>query len=81
LRDCLNVREVKQPDAWNTFNTRSMLGEALVGLKQYEAAEPLLVQGTIVSGADDRGTTLCLPECQLLPQNTEEFNSKSQGYF
>src|SRR5207245_269157 len=45
LRDCLAIREKKEPDAWTTFNTKSMLGEALVGQKQYAAAEPLLVQG------------------------------------
>ena len=26
LRDCLQVRQAKQPDAWNTFNAQSLLG-------------------------------------------------------
>src|SRR5262249_1682435 len=45
LRDCLVLREKKEPDAWTTFNTKSMLGGALLGLKKYAEASPLLVQG------------------------------------
>ena len=30
LRECLAIRAQQQPDAWSTFNTRSMLGEALL---------------------------------------------------
>jgi tetratricopeptide (TPR) repeat protein len=45
LRQCLTIREKKQPDDWTTFNARSVLGEALLGLKKYAEAEPLLVQG------------------------------------
>jgi tetratricopeptide (TPR) repeat protein len=45
LRECLTIREKTQPDVWNTFNTRSMLGGALLGQKRYAEAEPLLVSG------------------------------------
>jgi tetratricopeptide (TPR) repeat protein len=45
LRDCLAVLEKKEPDAWTTFNARSMLGGALLGQKKYADAEPLLVKG------------------------------------
>ena len=45
LRECLAIREKKQPDAWTTFTARSMLGEALNGQKKRAEAEPLLVQG------------------------------------
>jgi tetratricopeptide (TPR) repeat protein len=45
LRECLAIREKTQPDVWTTFNTRSMLGEALLGQKKYAAAEPLLLEG------------------------------------
>jgi hypothetical protein len=38
LRRCLQVREAKQPDEWTTFNTRSMLGEALTGQKKIHRA-------------------------------------------
>jgi tetratricopeptide (TPR) repeat protein len=45
LRDCVAIREKKAADDWTTFNTRSMLGEALVGLKRFGEAERLLVAG------------------------------------
>ncbi len=45
LRECLKVREAKQPDDWATFNTRSLLGGVLLGQKRYAEAEPLLLQG------------------------------------
>jgi tetratricopeptide (TPR) repeat protein len=44
-RECLTVRERTVPDAWTTFNTRSMLGEALAGQEKYADAEPLLLAG------------------------------------
>jgi eukaryotic-like serine/threonine-protein kinase len=45
LRDCLAIREKIEPDAWTTFNTKSMLGAALLGQKKYADAEPLLRAG------------------------------------
>ena len=39
------MRQAKQPDAWNTFNAQSLLGEALLGQKKYVDAEPLLIKG------------------------------------
>jgi serine/threonine protein kinase/tetratricopeptide (TPR) repeat protein len=45
LRECIAVREKTQPDFWNTFNTYSMLGGALLGHKKYADAEPLLLKG------------------------------------
>jgi hypothetical protein len=45
LRDALAVCEKKRPDDWITYHTRSLLGAALVGRKQYAEAEPLLLQG------------------------------------
>jgi eukaryotic-like serine/threonine-protein kinase len=58
LRECLAIREQAAPDDWLTFNTKSMLGGALLGeAQQLQAsdaaaataklaeAEPLLVQG------------------------------------
>jgi len=63
LRECLAVRQTKQPDAWTTFNAQSLLGAALVGQKKYADAEPLLVRGyeglkeraeAIPKGSEDR---------------------------
>jgi serine/threonine protein kinase len=45
LRECLAIREKNQPDAWPTFNTRSMLGGVLVAQKKYDEAELLLLSG------------------------------------
>ena len=45
LRDCLAVRQKKQPDVWTTFNTQSLLGESTLGQKKYADAEPLLLKG------------------------------------
>jgi hypothetical protein len=40
-----DVQQEQEPDAWTTFNTRSLLGEALHGQKRYADAEPLLRAG------------------------------------
>jgi tetratricopeptide (TPR) repeat protein len=45
LREALSIRQKLQPDAWTTFDTRSMLGEALLQQKKFAEAEPLLVSG------------------------------------
>jgi tetratricopeptide (TPR) repeat protein len=45
IRQSLAIREKTQPDAWTTFNTRSMLGGVLLGQKKYAEAEPLLLAG------------------------------------
>jgi tetratricopeptide (TPR) repeat protein len=45
LKECLALREKLQPGSWATFIARSALGEALLGQKNFEAAEPLLLAG------------------------------------
>jgi tetratricopeptide (TPR) repeat protein len=45
LRDGLGICENARPDAWTTFETRSLLGAALLGQKKYAEAEPLLLSG------------------------------------
>jgi len=45
LRECLEIREKKEPDDWRTFNAQAMLGGALLGQKKYAEAEPLLIRG------------------------------------
>jgi eukaryotic-like serine/threonine-protein kinase len=45
LRECLAIQESRQPDRWSTFNTRSVLGGAILGQKRYDEAEPLLRDG------------------------------------
>jgi hypothetical protein len=41
----LAIREKVQPDAWRTFDARSMLGGSLLGQGKYVEAEPLVVSG------------------------------------
>jgi uncharacterized protein HemY len=45
LREAVTIRDSKDPDDWRTFNTRSMLGAALLGQMKYAEAEPLVIQG------------------------------------
>jgi tRNA A-37 threonylcarbamoyl transferase component Bud32 len=45
FREGLAIRSKKEPDAWTTFNTKSLLGAALLGEKKYAEAEPLLLDG------------------------------------
>ena len=45
LRACLAIRAKRMPEQWLTFNTRSMLGAALLGQRKYNEAEPLLLDG------------------------------------
>ena len=77
LRECVDIREKTQPDAWNTFNARVLLGGALVGLAKEEKdetartnrfaeAEPLLVQG--YEGLKTREKTIPPQGVKLIPQ-------------
>jgi tetratricopeptide (TPR) repeat protein len=45
VSECLAIRQKKEPDAWSTFDTQSMLGQALLGQKKYAEAEKLLLSG------------------------------------
>jgi eukaryotic-like serine/threonine-protein kinase len=45
LREALAIREKQQPEIWETFDCRSMLGGNLLAQKKYAEAEPLLVSG------------------------------------
>ena len=69
LRECLALREKKQPDLWSTFNTQSMLGGALLGQKKYADAEPLLVKG--YEGMKQREKTIPPPGATRIPEALE----------
>ncbi len=45
LRESLAIAAQAEPDAWTTFNTRSLLGAALLGQKKLDEAKPLLRDG------------------------------------
>jgi serine/threonine protein kinase len=52
LRDCMKTRVQLEPNAWTTFDTKSMLGAVLLGQKKFADAEPLLLEG--YQGMNDR---------------------------
>jgi tetratricopeptide (TPR) repeat protein len=56
LRECLAIREKKQPDDWRTFNAQSMLGGVLLGRHQYAEAGRLLLKG--YQGMKEREKTI-----------------------
>ena len=56
IREALTIREKVEPDDWRTFNTKSMLGGALLGQKKYAESEPLLLAG--YEGLKQRETTI-----------------------
>ena len=43
VQECLSIREKQDPNDWRTFNTKSLLGGALLGQKKYAEAEPMLL--------------------------------------
>jgi eukaryotic-like serine/threonine-protein kinase len=69
LRESLAIREKSQPDDWLTFNTKSMLGGALIGLKKFADAEPLLLTG--YEGMKQREATIPLTARARLAEAVE----------
>ena len=69
LRECLAIREKTQPDLWNTFTAKSMLGEALRGEKKYAEAESLLIAG--YEGMKQREATIPPQGKDRLPEALE----------
>jgi tetratricopeptide (TPR) repeat protein len=45
LRECLAIRRKSEPNDWTTFDTQSLLGQALSEQGKYTEAEPLLRSG------------------------------------
>jgi tetratricopeptide (TPR) repeat protein len=45
LREVLAIREKLAPDDWETHNTKSLIGDAMLGQRKYADAEPLLLKG------------------------------------
>jgi serine/threonine protein kinase len=69
LRECLAIREKRQPGLWSTFNTKSMLGGALLGQKKYAEAEPPLIAG--YEGMKQREATIPPQAKDRLPEALE----------
>ena len=45
LRESLAILEKTQPESWETFQARSLLGEALLEQRKFAEAEPVLLRG------------------------------------
>jgi serine/threonine protein kinase/tetratricopeptide (TPR) repeat protein len=45
LQTCLAIREKAEPDSWQLYNLKSLLGGALSLQKKFSEAEPLLLEG------------------------------------
>jgi tetratricopeptide (TPR) repeat protein len=69
LRDCLTIRRKIQPDDWTTFDTESMLGEALLDQKKYVEAEPPLLSG--YDGLKQHGAAIPLQDKPRLTRALE----------
>lgn len=69
IREALTIREKSQPDAWTTFNTKSMLGGALLGQKKFAEAESLLMTG--YEGLHQRETTIPARSKVYIPEALE----------
>lgn len=70
LKESLAIRQKKEPDAWTTFDTQSMLGVALAGQKKYAAAEPHLLAG--YEGMKAREETIPLSSKPRLTEAVEQ---------
>jgi tetratricopeptide (TPR) repeat protein len=66
LRECLAIRQERASDNWITFNTESLLGEALVGQKKFAGAEPRLLKG--YEGMKQREATIPKAADTAIPQ-------------
>jgi hypothetical protein len=82
-RECMVLREKEIPDDVRTFNTRTMLGESLLGQNEFAEAEPLLLSGYV--GMKQRenqlsaeGRILLKEALQSLVQLYEEMNRPGQ---
>ena len=66
IRESLAIREKTQADVWSTFNSRSMLGGALLGQTKYADAEPLLLKG--YEGMKQRQRSIPPDACTRIPE-------------
>ncbi|MBX3418001.1 MAG: tetratricopeptide repeat protein [Pirellulaceae bacterium] len=80
LREAVRIRDAKAPDAWNTFNARSLLGGGLLGLAKttentndrsrlLDEAEPLLVSG--YEGMKERESTVPPQAANRIPESLD----------
>jgi WD40 repeat protein/serine/threonine protein kinase len=69
LRECLAIREKALPDSWLRFNALSSLGGSLLGQRECDEAEPLLLKG--YQGMKEREETIPPVGRDRLPEAAE----------
>ena len=69
LRECLDLRNQNEPDAWSTYATKSLLGEALLNQQKFAESEPLLLEG--YEGLKARAGDVPMRAKNNLPDATE----------
>jgi tetratricopeptide (TPR) repeat protein/tRNA A-37 threonylcarbamoyl transferase component Bud32 len=69
LRECLAIRDAKAPEDWTTFNTKSLLGAALLGQQRFDEAKPLLLDG--YRGMKEREATIPAEAAVRIPEALE----------
>jgi hypothetical protein len=82
LRECVTIRSKIAPDLWTTFETKSLVGAALLDQKKYEDAEPFLLDG--YRGLKEReakvpGKIALLQAAQRLVQLYDESNNAAEA--
>jgi tetratricopeptide (TPR) repeat protein len=78
LRKCLAMRQRLLPDEWTTFDTQSLLGEALLEQKKFADAEPLLLNG--YQGLKAREDSIPSPDRPRLAKAGERLVTLYQGW-
>lgn len=73
LDKALKIQQEKAPDAWSTYDTKSMLGEAALRLGKVPAAEPLILLG--YEGMKARKKTIPTAEMERLARGKERMVS------
>jgi tetratricopeptide (TPR) repeat protein len=68
-RECLAVRERIRPNAWNTFYTKSLIGEARAQQKDFREAKALLLAG--YQGMKDREASIPLDSARHIPETID----------
>jgi non-specific serine/threonine protein kinase/serine/threonine-protein kinase len=69
LREALRGREKKSPDAWERYQSESMLGTSLAGQGRYAEAEPLMLSG--YRGIVQRASAVPYEERSAIEQSRE----------
>jgi tetratricopeptide (TPR) repeat protein len=77
LRECLAIRQKEMPNDPRTFETQSLLGDALLSQKKFAEAEPILLQAE--EGLRRRLTRIDDSDRHFLPESAERLVRLYEG--